>query len=125
MNQPTGKIRNVSGESRSIGHAGGRLVLKGATLDVPLEEVYGYTQQDSIWEPADADAQSAHDEAHADYQRRLAEDLGLADPEPEQPAGNASRDDWAGYVLAAGLATEDDLEGLNRDQIRDTYKQEG
>lgn len=34
------------------------------------------------------------------------------------PARNASRDDWAGYALTLG-ATEADLDGQNRDYIRD------
>lgn len=42
--------------------------------------------------------------------------------EPAKPAGpparNASREDWAAYALTLG-ATEADLDGQNRDYIRD------
>lgn len=119
------KIRNASGEDRTLSAAaGGRLVLAGAVIDVPDEDVYGYTQQ-SIWEPVDDDAQAAHDEAHAAYEAALRVDLGLPEPAQDQPAGNASREEWAAFVVTAGLASEDEISGLGRDEIRDTYKQEG
>lgn len=41
----------------------------------------------------------------------------------EQPAGNASLDDWRAYALTQG-ATEDDLEGLSRNDLRDKYKED-
>ncbi|WP_258933205.1 hypothetical protein [Nesterenkonia pannonica] len=43
-----------------------------------------------------------------------------SDTEVEQPAGNASRADWVEYALYVG-ATEEELEGMTRDEIRDTY----
>lgn len=36
------------------------------------------------------------------------------------PAGNASRDEWEAYALSTGR-TEDDLEGLSRNEIRDLF----
>lgn len=39
---------------------------------------------------------------------------------PLQPAGNASRDDWADYALATG-ATPEDIADLTRDQLRDHF----
>jgi hypothetical protein len=42
---------------------------------------------------------------------------------PEKPAGNASRDDWVAYAKAMG-ATDEDLEGYSRDEIRDDYPDE-
>lgn len=38
----------------------------------------------------------------------------------EAPAGNASRDEWEAYALSTGR-TEDDLEGLSRNEIRDLF----
>lgn len=58
------KIRNVSGEDRIVPALGGRLVVAGQVVDVPADEVFGFTQQ-SIWEAADADAQAVHDDADA------------------------------------------------------------
>lgn len=112
------KVKNISGEDRIVQ---GRLVLKGAVLEVEPDEVWSYTQQEPNWAPADKDAQAIHDHeyatAHA-VEEALAED--------ECPAGNASRDVWAAYVLAAELATEDDIKDMTRDEIRDTYgKTEG
>lgn len=36
------------------------------------------------------------------------------------PGGNASTDEWRGYAIAQG-ATESELEGLSRDELRTTY----
>jgi hypothetical protein len=74
------KIRNISGEDRTI--EAGRLVLAGAVIDVPDEAVYGFTQQ-SLWDPADADAEAAHAASETAYYVALAED-GQAVPEPEK-----------------------------------------
>ena len=41
------------------------------------------------------------------------------DPSPA-PAGNASRDAWAAYALTQG-ATDAELDGLSRNDIRDAY----
>lgn len=46
------------------------------------------------------------------------------DPTPaselDAPASNASTDDWKRYALGQG-ATEDDLEGQSRNEIREAY----
>jgi hypothetical protein len=49
---------------------------------------------------------------------RKAEPVATARAAEEPPARNGSRDDWAAYALTLG-ATESDLEGQNRDYIRD------
>lgn len=41
------KVKNVSGEDRIVQ---GRLVLAGAVLDVPDEDVKSYTCQESNWQ---------------------------------------------------------------------------
>lgn len=59
---PTGKVKNVSGESLIDSWSGGRLVLDGATLEVPVDQVYAYTQQAERWAPHDNHAKKAHKE---------------------------------------------------------------
>jgi hypothetical protein len=39
----------------------------------------------------------------------------------EKPAGNAGLDEWTVYARSQG-ATDDDLEGLSRNDVRDLYK---
>ena len=113
------KIRNVSGQDLSVPWLGDRLVVAGQVVDVPAEDVYAYTQQ-AGWDPADDEAQTLHaaGEEHAE------EIEAVVSGEAEEPSGNASREEWATYVVAKGLATEEQLEGLNRNQIRDTYAAE-
>lgn len=41
-------------------------------------------------------------------------------PEGDQPAGNASLETWRAYARTQG-ATDADLEGLSRNEIRDQY----
>lgn len=45
-------------------------------------------------------------------------DGGTHQEKPEPPAGNASKETWTAYALAVGF-TEEQLEGLSRDEIRD------
>lgn len=42
---------------------------------------------------------------------------------PERPHGNAGRDAWHEFALAAGR-TEDELEGLGRDEIRALFAED-
>lgn len=122
-----GNVRNVSDEDRFPAELGGRLVMPGQVVEVPDDSVYGYTCQDA-WDAADKATQAIADKQEA----ANAEANTPATPEPsaepdseqddEQPSGNASRDDWAAWVIAKGLATEEDLEGRGRDEIRDQYR---
>jgi len=57
------KIKNVSGEDRTVPGLGGRLVLAGAVVDVPDADVYAYTCQESNWAPVDKSATAAHEAA--------------------------------------------------------------
>lgn len=51
----------------------------------------------------------------------VGEDVTPARPNSmEQPAGNASRADWARYAAIQGMPQER-VDGLTRDQIRDEY----
>lgn len=54
------KIKNVSGEDRTIPLLGDRLVLAGQVVEVPEGAVYGFTCQTEAWSPADADAKKEH-----------------------------------------------------------------
>lgn len=110
------KIKNVFGEDRTLPWLGNRLVLDGQVVEVPDEDVYAYTQQ-SGWEPADDAAQGIHDEAAAVAVETVKVESG-------EPAGNASREDWVTFVTGTGRATPDELDGLSRDEIRDTYKEQ-
>lgn len=119
------KIKNTFGEDRIVPWLGDRLVLAGQVVDVPDDDVYAYTQQ-SGWAPFDDQAKALHEAAET-----VAEEVEavVSGDESAEPAGNASREVWAAYVVAAGLATEDQLldadgEPLGRDAIRDTYKHE-
>lgn len=42
------------------------------------------------------------------------------DTTPEEPAGNAPTDEWQAYALASG-ATEADIEGLGRNELREQF----
>jgi hypothetical protein len=59
------KIKNVSGEDLNVPGLGGRLVLDGAVIEVPDEDTYSYTCQESNWAPADKGATKAHEAAVA------------------------------------------------------------
>ena len=136
------KVRNISGVDRSTRN---RLVLAGAAIEVPIEECWGYTQQLETWEAFDDAAREVHqfnldaiayylaeleaeelarEQAFADAEAAIEADIDGDGAPDEQPGGNASRDEWAAYVIGAGLATEDELDGKGRDEIRDTYKLE-
>lgn len=56
------KIKNISGDARLVQS---RLVLEGADLDVPADEVWSYTCQETNWAPADDEARAVHDAAVA------------------------------------------------------------
>lgn len=104
------KIKNISGEDRFVPWLGGRLVVAGAVIEVPDDESWAYTEQETNWAPVDTGAQKIHD-------------AGVAAQKPAaEPAGNASREAWAAYVVTTGLATNAEIEDKSRDEIRDTYK---
>lgn len=113
------KVKNVSGEDVVVPSLGSRLVLAGQVVDVPAEDVYSYTQT-SLWDAADTAAERAHKAAHEDYQRRAGFEP-TPDEVPEPPAKSASREEWAAYVIGSGHATAEQIDGLGRDELRDTY----
>lgn len=43
------------------------------------------------------------------------------EPTFEKPAGNASQETWATYALESGQASEDEVKGLTRDELRELY----
>lgn len=44
-----------------------------------------------------------------------------AGDEVDKPAGNASLEAWATYALESGQASEDEVKGLSRDELRELY----
>ena len=58
----------------------------------------------------------------------MVEKVEAAAPEPEseapvleRPAGNASQEAWATYALESDQASEDEVKGLTRDELRELY----
>lgn len=45
------KVKNVSGEARTVPVLGGLLVLEGQNVEVPDELVEAFTAQESVWAP--------------------------------------------------------------------------
>jgi hypothetical protein len=83
--------------------------------------VAGYLKGAVVENVADASAQHHIDSG-------LAEAIVDVDPEPEpvtpafeRPAGNASQEAWATYALESGQASEDEVKGLTRDELRELY----
>lgn len=56
------KIKNTSGEDLLVPWLGGRLVLAGQAVEVPISDVTAYTQQEATWAPADDEARRLHEE---------------------------------------------------------------
>lgn len=42
-------------------------------------------------------------------------------PSFDRPAGNASQEAWATYAMESGQASEDEVKGLTRDELRELY----
>lgn len=63
----TAKIKNVSGEALTVPWLGGRLVLDGQVVEVPVEDVHAFTQQAATWAPQDNAAKQAHKEADEQF----------------------------------------------------------
>ena len=99
----TAKVKDVSGQS----------------------VVLGYYRDGLIQDPADGE----HIKALVDLGMVEAVDAADPDaPEPEpqapvfeRPAGNASQEAWATYALESGQASEDEVKGLTRDELRELY----
>lgn len=83
------KIKNISGEDRRVRTPQGPLVIAGANFEVKPEEVYGFTCQVTNWEPADAEAKKAHNEAHAAYEAAIAAHLENPYPTADDEATEA------------------------------------
>ena len=110
------KIRNVSGEPRTVPALGGRLVLDGAVVDCPDELVYNLTCQE-LWEPADAAAEALHQQGEGDQLQAL-KDAGVIepDPEPEFDLATAKVGELKAYAAEFGI----DLgEAITKDAIRE------
>jgi hypothetical protein len=90
------KVKNIEDEAHTVPALGGRLVLPGQVVEVPVEDVYGYTQQADRWEPHDAAAKKVHKQAARrprGCRGREAADLEAASvrPSPRRPRRGAGR----------------------------------
>ena len=65
------KIKNVSGDDLIVPWLGDRLVLAGAVVEVPEEDVYASTQT-VLWAPADKPSKEAHQAADEAYTAAIA-----------------------------------------------------
>jgi hypothetical protein len=75
--------------------------------------------------PANADKE---DVERLDRDGFFADSATSAEPaaEPDEapsgrPAGNASREEWATYAVESGKATDEEVQGLSRDELRGLY----
>lgn len=64
------------------------------------------------------DSQAVQDEVVVDDELDDEEDPD--DEDLEEPAGNASREQWEAYARDQG-ATDEDIDGMSRDDLRATY----
>lgn len=104
MSDPkTVKVKNISGEDLVVGWLGGRLVVAGQVVEVPLDDVWSYTQQAEVWEPYDAAAKKAHKEHLEVAHGREAAELAALEPDSEAEERAASA---AGSSASAGDDTE-------------------
>ena len=98
MSDPkTGKVKNISGEDLVAGWLGGRLVVDGQAVEVPLDDVWSYTQQSGTWEPYDNAAKKAHKEHLENALDREAAELAALEPdlEAEERAAAAAEESTA------------------------------
>lgn len=98
------KVKNISKDDLKVGTPGGPLVIASAELEVKAEDVYGYTCQETVWAPADAEAEKAHEDGHAAYVQRL-RDAGQLPPEevPELDLDKAKVAELKEYAAEHGI----------------------
>lgn len=122
-----GNIRNVSGQALFVPGFG--ILDDQDVAEVPDDTVYAYTAS-ANFEPVGSSTEALHQAGATEEAERVAAEQAERGVAPagdvdesslEQPAGNAAREEWARYVVTAGLATAEELEGLGRDQIRDKF----
>jgi hypothetical protein len=77
--------------------------------DADPEHVETLLRDKAIGDPDKADDDS--DDASA----------GGRQPTPDKPAGNSSYDAWAAYAVNSGQATDEDVKGMTRDELRELY----
>jgi len=70
------------------------------------------------------DVEQAEAQANMGFLEPVAAVEPEVEPEPpvfDRPAGNASQEAWATYALESGQASEDEVKGLSRDDLRELY----
>lgn len=78
------KVKNESGQILNV-PALGRTVLAGQVIEVDDDQVYGLTQQEGVWSPADKPAETAHKRGVKDHGERLAAEDRARHGVAEQP----------------------------------------
>ena len=84
------KIKNISGQDRTVPHLGGRLVLAGQVVDVDDEDAAAFLVQTEVW--ADPDAKPAPAKTAAAPRKRTAKKAAkkAAPAASETPAQDAA-----------------------------------
>lgn len=90
---------------------------------VPVDEVHTVPAPPAVTDAAD-DTPDAGDDNPPGPEQGDGEQPPTDDPPvdpPEVPAGNASRDEWAAYVVDVLKVDPAEIEGLGRNELRDRY----
>ena len=84
--------------------------------------VQGFYAGAVVPDPVDGDSLQKH------LRTGMVEEVSAPEPAPEpeapvleRPAGNASQEAWATYALESDQASEDEVKGLTRDELRELY----
>jgi hypothetical protein len=91
----------------------------GEVVDLPAAEAAKWADGQRAEYVNDADAPPAGEDEPADDVQ--AEDTTHEVQEVEPPAGNASRDEWAAYVVDVLKVDPAEIENLGRNELRDRY----
>jgi len=94
--------------------------------------VQGYYMDGVVHDPIEDAALAKHvrngwvgkvDAAESDASTEATSDAtgSVTAPVVERPAGNASLEAWTNYALESDQASEDDVKGLSRDELRELY----
>ena len=116
------KIKNISGERLNVPWLGGRMVMPGQIVEVSADEAYSFTAATAIWEPADDEAQGAHDDGAKAEAKAVRAEAGLDEPdEPVDdeftvPAKSAGKDEWYAAALHFGV-TVPEAEQATKEQL--------
>jgi len=94
----------------------------GATLpdDVSDESIKHHLDQGMIAKSADAEKELAAAPGENTSPTGSTGEIVSLEAPSDLPKGNASLDEWAAYAKSQGM-TDEELDGLSRDQLRERY----